>query len=240
MLWLGWRLPLRGYQQRAAGLRCTAKSLLWLRQQRCAHAPPTLTSGASVIPDSIVAVLREGGAVVYPTSTLPGLGCLPHAAALDRLFALKKRKEKMVVSLGVASLQQASELVHVPRGAAEMLGAFPAGSLTLILRARAPLDPRLGGEAVAVRVFGPDSALARCLVEKMGPITATSANISGVDSATDCASAGESLGLPPSAIVSHLHAAKFTSRMLTFAPLSTAVTIGNVSLFNPAALGPLW
>ena len=29
--------------------------------------------------------LRAGSSVVYPTSSLPGLGCLPQAAALDRL-----------------------------------------------------------------------------------------------------------------------------------------------------------
>ena len=29
--------------------------------------------------------------IVYPTTTLPALGCLPEADALDRLFELKKR-----------------------------------------------------------------------------------------------------------------------------------------------------
>ena len=111
------------------------------------------------IPARIFDTLREGGSIVYPTSTLPGLGCLPNTGALDRLFALKRRPAHKVVSLGVASLDQAAELVHVPPDAAALLGAFPAGSLTLVMRARNPLDLRLGGEAVAIRVF--DTPLAR-------------------------------------------------------------------------------
>ena len=56
----------------------------------------------------------SGGCIVYPTSTLPALGCIPDSNALDRLYGIKGRDSGAPVSLGVVSLSQASEIVHVP------------------------------------------------------------------------------------------------------------------------------
>ena len=50
------------------------------------------------------------------------------------------------MSLGVVSLSQASEIVHVPDDVNEILGVFPEGSLTVILRAKEEMDSRLVGE----------------------------------------------------------------------------------------------
>ena len=96
------------------------------------------------VPPPLLAHLRSGGCIVYPTSSLPGLGCLPTPAALDRLFALKQRCTSKEVSLGVASLDQAAKIVHIPDEVPGLLDAFPRGSLTLVLPAMVPLDPRLG------------------------------------------------------------------------------------------------
>jgi tRNA A37 threonylcarbamoyladenosine synthetase subunit TsaC/SUA5/YrdC len=105
------------------------------------------------LPSGIVERVLQGLPVVYPTSTLPALGCLPQSDALDSLFELKKRSTSKIVSLGVCDLNQASALVEIPEIANEILDFFPAGSLTLILPAHETLDARLGGEAVAIRVL---------------------------------------------------------------------------------------
>ena len=107
----------------------------------------------TIITDEILENLHSNGVVVYPTSTLPGLGCLPNKQALDNLYSLKKRSADQPVSLGVESLEQARILVKTPKIAQDILQAFPKGSLTLILDANEPLDLRLGGERVAVRVL---------------------------------------------------------------------------------------
>jgi L-threonylcarbamoyladenylate synthase len=146
------------------------------------------------LPSGIVERVLEGLPVVYPTSTLPALGCIPQSDALDSLFELKKRSETKIVSLGVCNLDQASTLVEIPEIAKEILDSFPAGSLTLILPAHETLDARLGGDAVAVRVLA--DARARELVSKTGPLTATSANPSGEEPVTDCESAADILNLP--------------------------------------------
>ena len=149
------------------------------------------------LPAGIVERVLEGLPVVYPTTTLPALGCLPQSEALDALFELKKRSETKIVSLGVCDLEQAANLVEIPDIASEILDFFPAGSLTLILPAIETLDPRLGGDDVAVRVLA--DARARKLVSETGPLTATSANPSGDEPASDCETAAEILNLPRSA-----------------------------------------
>ena len=153
----------------------------------------------TVIPDALVARLEAGDVIAYPTSTLPGLATLPNPTALDALYQLKQRPATQPVSLGVHSLEQASEFVDVPSIAEALLAAFPQGSLTLILDAIAPLDPRLGGSRVAVRVLAHPTA--RALVKRVGPVTATSANASGVEPLASSQAAGVELGLAPPSIL---------------------------------------
>ena len=103
------------------------------------------------------------------------------------------------MSLGVADIEQANELVEVPIIAIDILQRFPQGSLTLILDAKGELDERLGGKRVAVRVLSDLRALE--LVNAVGPITATSANHSGVEPLYDTKLAGQELGLEDDCIV---------------------------------------
>ena len=44
----------------------------------------------------------NGNCVVYPTSTLPALGCILTSKALDNLYELKKRSHDMIVSIAVS------------------------------------------------------------------------------------------------------------------------------------------
>ena len=148
------------------------------------------TSGRFEMERAVKAAL-EGKCIVYPTSTQPALGCIPNSDSLDLLFSLKGRLSDQPVSLGVANIEQARELVQVPEVAMEILSDFPLGSLTLLLEANAPLDSRLGGNMVAVRVMSHPSAVA--LLEETGPLTATSANVSGQIPVDDCDEAAELL-----------------------------------------------
>ena len=149
------------------------------------------------LPTGLVERILGGLPVIYPTSTLPALGCLPQPAALDSLFEIKKRPGTKIVSLGVCDLEQAAGIVNIPDIAKEILDAFPEGSLTLILPAIETLDSRLGGDSVAVRILA--DARARKLVSVTGPLTATSANPSGDEPVSDCEIAAKVLDLPSSA-----------------------------------------
>jgi len=152
-----------------------------------------------MIDDALVEHLHNNGVVAYPTSTLPGLGALPTMQGLDALFNLKKRSADKPVSLGVLSLEQASEFVHVSPFVLKMEKHFPKGSITFVLKAHQEFDARLGGWWVAVRCFS--NHIARQLVERVGPITATSANEAGEVPESTAEDAGQILGLPTFAIL---------------------------------------
>ena len=152
-----------------------------------------------MLSSELIAHVNEGGVVAYPTSTLPGLACLPVESSLDALFELKQRPADKPVSLGVLSLDQAASLVQVPEKIRALEASFPKGVFTFILDAVTPLDVRLGGSRVAVRCLAHPTA--RKLVEAFGPITATSANESGEPPEATAEAAGASLGLPNHAIL---------------------------------------
>ena len=97
----------------------------------------------------------------------------------------------MIVSIGVSNLKQASELVHLTHDLENFMSAFPEGSLTIILPAKKTLDSRLGGEKIAIRVLA--DPVAKEFIEKTGPLTATSANISGSEPLRDCEMAAKTL-----------------------------------------------
>ena len=158
-----------------------------------------IIGGRNLIPLSIIETLNDGGVVAYPTSTQPGLASLPTQQGLDALFALKQRPAHMPVSLGAASVEQAKQFVVFPELAEKLLSAFDRGAITVILPAKQKLDQRLGGENIAIRILA--HPLARILVEKVGPITATSANQSGEIPERNSQSAGLKLGLSDKAIV---------------------------------------
>ncbi|MBR80139.1 MAG: hypothetical protein CMA88_05110 [Euryarchaeota archaeon] len=133
----------------------------------------------------------SGRCIVYPTSTLPALGCIPASAGLDELYSIKRRSNSSPVSLGVADLNQAREIVQVPEDVPEILEFFPEGSLTIVLRPNEEMDERLGGNEVAVRVVSHPTA--RSLLLRTGPLTATSANLSGLEPLLSCVEAADSL-----------------------------------------------
>jgi L-threonylcarbamoyladenylate synthase len=141
--------------------------------------------------EEIIENIKEGKCIVYPTSTLPALGCILTPEALDNLYNVKKRSANMVVSIAVSNLQQASNLVFLTDDLEDFINSFPEGSVTIILQAREPLDKRLGGEKVAIRILA--NEVAKDLVERTGPLTATSANISGTKPLGDCEMAAASL-----------------------------------------------
>ena len=47
-----------------------------------------------VISNRLIEHLESGGVVAYPTSTLPGLGCLPTKNGLDSLFIMNVKLVK--------------------------------------------------------------------------------------------------------------------------------------------------
>ena len=136
--------------------------------------------------------ILSGGLCVYPTTTQPALGCLPSPENLNSLFSIKKRSHDKPVSIGAVSLEQVSDYVMIPTNLESFLSHFERGAITVILPAKKELDSRLGTQGVAVRIL--DHPMARELVRQTGPLSATSANMSGTDPLTSCSDAALELG----------------------------------------------
>ena len=150
-----------------------------------------MTVDSEVITPEALSIVSSEGCIVYPTSTQPALGCLPTRSALDGLYAIKNRPSHMPVSIGVADLEQASNLVELTDDIPDLLASFPEGSLTLVLPAKKTLDNRLGADKVAIRVVS--HPVAKALLRAIGPLTATSANISGTPPKSNCLDAVDTL-----------------------------------------------
>lgn len=135
--------------------------------------------------DRAVAVVRRGGLVVYPTETVYGLGAdALDAEAVERVFAAKGRDPGAPVSLGVPSVDRALEFVRMGDRGRRFMREFLPGPVTVVARKR-PVVPGVltgGRERVGVRV--PDHAVALGLLERVNPVTCTSANVSGQGSIT--------------------------------------------------------
>jgi len=135
-----------------------------------------------------VEVLNNGGIVAYPTETFYGLGVkFDKEASLRKLYELKKRPEEKPMPLIIGNGTLLSMIaVSINEIAESLMDKFWPGPLTLLLKAKNDLSSYLtaGTGKVAVRIPGESFALH--LAREAGfPITATSANTSGMPPAED-------------------------------------------------------
>lgn len=131
------------------------------------------------------AAVADGELVVYPTETVYGLGGdALDPDAVERVFELKGRARANPLSLGVASVDDALRYARPTEFAVAFARAFLPGPVTVVVERGDVVPDALtaGGDRVGLRV--PDQPVARALLRETGPLTATSANVSGSGSVT--------------------------------------------------------
>ncbi|WP_170938362.1 L-threonylcarbamoyladenylate synthase [Halorubrum sp. Hd13] len=131
------------------------------------------------------AAVADGELVVYPTETVYGLGGdALDPDAVERVFDLKRRDRSNPLSLGVASVDDALRYARPTEFAVAFARAFLPGPVTVVVERDDAVPDALtaGSDRVGVRV--PDQPVARALLRETGPLTATSANVSGTGSVT--------------------------------------------------------
>ncbi|MEE8465161.1 MAG: L-threonylcarbamoyladenylate synthase [Dehalococcoidia bacterium] len=126
--------------------------------------------------------LKDGGVVAMPTDTLYGLAAdVFNPAALDRIFAVKGRSDDLALPVLVNGWEQVQMVAKdIPPQAKNLADRFWPGALTLVASKAAGIPDRLtaGGPTVAVRM--PRHPVPIELINMLGgPITGTSANLSG-------------------------------------------------------------
>ncbi len=133
-----------------------------------------------------VLVLAQGGVVAFPTETFYGLAVDPfNEKALTDLFRLKGRPSHKPFLVLIQDESQLSELVSsIPHAYSLLMKAFWPGPLTLVFPAEQSLSPLLTGETSGIGVRISPHPVARDFGQMWGrPMTATSANLSGMTSA---------------------------------------------------------
>jgi L-threonylcarbamoyladenylate synthase len=133
--------------------------------------------------EDVVATIRDGGVAVIPTDTVYGLACSPYREEpVRRLSELKGRSTGQPMALVAATVDTLLECVPELHGRAGVVArSLLPGPYTLVLPNPARRFPWLTGDrldAIGVRV--PDlSGPGRQLLEAVGAVAATSANLHG-------------------------------------------------------------
>jgi L-threonylcarbamoyladenylate synthase len=135
-------------------------------------------------------LIKKGGLVVFPTSSFYGLGAEAfNAEAVDKVFRVKKRDPRKPLLILIACLADLAPLVRsIPGTATRLMETFWPGSLTLVFHAADPLPSNLTGYTgkIGIRLGG--YPVVSALVKAVGgPITGTSANLSGKGGCTSVA-----------------------------------------------------
>src|ERR1017187_2228130 len=137
----------------------------------------------------VVQSLNAGNVAALPTDTFYGLAVDPvNLQAVDRIYEIKTRARHKPLSLLISETAQAYGLARDIDTAFDRLAErFWPGPLTIVVKAGARLPMRVTANTGNLALRVPEAAIARAVVAGLGlPITATSANLSGMPECTSC------------------------------------------------------
>jgi tRNA threonylcarbamoyl adenosine modification protein (Sua5/YciO/YrdC/YwlC family) len=132
--------------------------------------------------------IQRGRVVGMPTDTFYGLSTDPfNLAAIGRVYAIKGRPETKALPILVNSVEQAVTLVRdVPDTFLKLAGKFWPGALTIVMEATHRVPLKVTGNTGRVALRWANSKIPSAVIEAVGgPITGTSANLSGMAACTN-------------------------------------------------------
>jgi L-threonylcarbamoyladenylate synthase len=140
--------------------------------------------------------LRRGELIAIPTETVYGLAVLPTEDGVAKLIAAKHRSAEKGIQLLVDSVRQVEELAVLTMSARALADRFWPGGLTMVVRRRddVAVPEALGGGRPTLGIRLPDHEVPRAIARELGPIAASSANITGEAPATEAASVAAYFG----------------------------------------------
>jgi len=150
---------------------------------------------ADVITEAASAI-RAGGLIIYPTETVYGLGAdACSSKAVDKIFKLKGREAKKPTPIAVNSIEMAREIAELTPAAEALFKKFLPGPLMIVARAKPNVSKLITAGTGNVGIRVPDHPVALKLIDFVGgPITSTSANLSGKPAPRTIREALEQLG----------------------------------------------
>lgn len=147
--------------------------------------------------EEAIGILKEGGIVAFPTDTVYGLAAaMSIPGAVERVYAVKRRPADMALPLLVGNVSGIAGLAAtLSPTAVRLIEAFMPGPLTIVLAASSAVPKTItaGGGTVAVRIPAHPTPIA-LIGGTGGPITGTSANVSGLASPLTAAEVRSQVG----------------------------------------------
>lgn len=123
-------------------------------------------------------MMADGGVIAYPTETVYGIGArATDTQAIRRVFSVKRRPESQPLSIAVSSFAMLQEVACPEHD--DFLHKFLPGPVTVILEKKDVLPDILTAGSPYVGIRYPDHPVALALIDRVGPIVSTSANLHG-------------------------------------------------------------
>jgi len=131
-----------------------------------------------------IAILRQGGIVIFPTDTAFGIGCrVDMIATIEKLYAIRRRPLTQAMTLLVDSIQMAQKYVRTIPVEVEkkLIEPYWPGALSIILESNTDrVSGLVSGGTKTIGVRMPDDTSLRDIISAVGvPILGPSANFHG-------------------------------------------------------------
>ena len=128
---------------------------------------------------SALETLKSGLPIIFPTDTLPAIGCLPEFSNV--IYKFKKRdKNKPLILMG-SEQKQLIDYVHesAREDYENIASTYWPGALTIVIPCSDKRQVILTSKDSTLGLRIPNSNMAQALIKKTGPLLTSSANISG-------------------------------------------------------------
>ena len=123
--------------------------------------------------------LKSGLPIIFPTDTLPAIGCLPRFSNI--IYDFKKRdRDKPLILMG-SEKKQLVDYVHesAEEDYEKIASKYWPGALTIVIPASVNQAAILTSNDLTLGLRIPNSYIAQAIMRKTGPLLTSSANISG-------------------------------------------------------------
>jgi L-threonylcarbamoyladenylate synthase len=184
-----------------------------------------------------IALLRRGEVVAIPTETVYGLaGDVFNEAAIQKIFAIKKRPFFDPLIVHVASREDVNKLVdNVPKVAEVLMQTFWPGPLTLVLPKKKQVSQLVTSGLDTVGVRMPKHPTTLAIIKELGsPLAAPSANIFGHTSPTTAEHVREEFANAVQVVDGGNCAIGLESTVIGFAPISDGEH--DIIIYRPGAV----
>lgn len=134
--------------------------------------------------ESALKTLKSGLPIIFPTDTLPAIGCLPRFSNI--IYEFKKRdRDKPLILMG-SEQKQLIDYVHesAKEDYLNIASKYWPGALTMVIPASQKHTKIITSNNLTLGLRIPNSYMARSLMRVTGPLLTSSANISGFKGST--------------------------------------------------------